>query len=83
MNYKIGKIAIEKELQKIYKERSEWSEINKNLNYIIPNHEITKRELILSLQQILYKIEKAKKEGDKNKENFNLGIYFLIKSVVE
>ncbi len=83
MNYKIGKIAIEKELQKIYKERSEWSEINKNLNYVIPHHEITKRELIISLQHILYKIEEAKKEGDKNKENFNLGLYYLITSVLE
>ncbi len=78
-----AEIVVKKELQEIYEERSKWSEINKNFNYVIPYQEITKRELILSLQQILYKIEDAKKYGDKNKENFNLDLYYLIKSTIE
>lgn len=74
------KREIENELQKIYKEMRRWRKINKKLNYMIPSHEISRRESILSLQQILYKIEDAKKEGDKNKEYFNLSLYYLTKS---
>lgn len=82
-SYTVIKINIEKELQKIYKEMRKWPKINKKLNYVVPSHEINRRELILSLQQILYKIEDAKKEGDNDKENFNLALYFLTKSVEE
>ena len=76
-------IGIEEELQKIYDERSRWPEINKGLNYVIPKHEIRRRESVLSLEQILYRIEEAREEGDKNKEYFNLALYYLTKSVVE
>lgn len=71
---------VEKKLKKIYKEMNLWPEVNKKLKYKIPEHEVQRRESILSLQQILYKIENAKKEGDKNKEYFNLALYYLMKS---
>ncbi|MBM3703299.1 MAG: hypothetical protein FJW63_10040 [Actinobacteria bacterium] len=71
---------IEKKLKKIYKEMSLWPDVNKKLRYKIPEHIVQRRESILSLQQILYKIEDAKKEGDKNKEYFNLALYYLTKS---
>ena len=70
---------IEKELNKIYKEMKKWHIINKKLNYIIPEDEIARREELLYLQQSLYKIEDAKKEGDKNEEYSNLALYYLTK----
>ena len=76
-------IGIEEELQKIYDERSKWPEINKGLNYVIPKHEIHRRELVLLLEQILYQIEEARKEGDKNKECFNLDLCDLMKLAIE
>lgn len=82
-SYRVIKINIAHELQKIYKEMRKWPKINKKLNYVVPRDEINRRELILSLQQILYKIEDAKKEGDSDKENFNLALYFLTKSAEE
>ena len=72
---------IERELKIIYKEMSSWPEINKKLGYKISEQEIYRRESMLSLQQILYQIENAKKEEDKNKEYFNLALYYLTKSV--
>jgi len=72
---------IEKKLKRIYKEMRLWPEVNKKLRYKIPEHEVQRRESTLSLQQILYKIEDAKKERDKSKEYFNLALYYLTKSV--
>lgn len=71
---------IEKKLKKIYKEMNLWPEVNEKLRYKIPENEVQRRESILSLQQILYKIEDAKKEGNKNKEYFNLALYYLMRS---
>lgn len=71
---------IGKELQKIYKERKSWPKINRTLRYKISKHEIQRREAIFSLQQILYKIEDAKKERNKGKEYFNLALYYLTKT---
>lgn len=76
----IIKLDIGKELEKIYDEMNEWSEINKNLNYVIPIYEVKRREIIFILQQILYNIEDAEKAGDKDKEYFNLSRYYLLKS---
>ncbi|MBN2373892.1 hypothetical protein JXL19_08915 [bacterium] len=73
---------IEKKLSKIYKEISRWPMINKRLNYSITTEEIERREAILCLKQILYKIEDAKKEKDKNKEFFNLALYYLTKASI-
>ena len=72
---------IEKKLERIYKEMSLWPEVNKKLRYKVPEQEVQRRESTLSLQQILYKIEDAKKEENKNKEYFNLALYYLMKSV--
>ena len=58
-----------------------WPEVNKKLRYKISEQEVQRRESTLSLQQILYKIEDAKKEEDKSKEYFNLALYYLTKSV--
>jgi hypothetical protein len=73
---------IEKELSLIYKEIRKWPTVNKELNYRIPENEISRREELLYLQQILYKIEDAKKEGDKKNECFNLSLYYLTKVAI-
>lgn len=73
---------IEKELNKIYKKMNRWRAVNKNLNYAIPQEEVKKREDIFYLQQTLYKIEDAKKEGDENKEYFHLALYYLTKTTM-
>lgn len=71
---------IEKKFKRIYKEMRLWPEVNEKLRYKIPEHEVQRRESILSHQQILYKIEDVKKEGDKNKEYLNSALYYLMKS---
>jgi hypothetical protein len=71
---------IEKELNKIYREMKSWRVVNKKLNYVIPEKEVRKREELLSLRQILCKVDDAIKEGDKSKEYFNLALYYLTKS---
>lgn len=76
----IIKLDIDKELERICDEMNKWSEINKNLNYVIPTYEVKRREIILILQQILYNIEDAKKAGDKDRKYFNLSRYYLLKS---
>ena len=68
-----------KELKKIYKDIKSWPRINKRLNYKIPKKEVYRREAMFSLQHILYEIEDAKRERDKNKEYFNLAAYYLTK----
>ncbi|MDI6760593.1 MAG: hypothetical protein QMD05_07170 [Candidatus Brocadiaceae bacterium] len=73
------KKEIERELERVYKEMKSWSEINKRLNGVVPKEEILRRELILLLQQILYRIEDAKKEGNKNKEYFNSDLFKVIR----
>lgn len=74
---------IEKELNKTYKEMKNWPVVNKKLNYAITQEEVEKRQEILYLQQTLYKIEDAKKEGDKNKEYFNLALFYLTRASME
>ncbi len=76
-------LQVEKELQKIYGEMKGWPEINKGLNYIIPKREVARREAVLSLEQILYKIEEARKKRDKSEEYFNLASYYLTKLAAE
>lgn len=70
---------IRKELKKVYEDIKSWSGINKRLRYRIPKEEIYRRGAIFSLQHILYEIEDAKREKDKNKEYFNLSAYYLTK----
>lgn len=70
---------IRKELKKNYKDIKSWPRINKRLEYKIPKEEVYRRGAIFSLQHILYEIEDAKREGDKNKEYFNLASYYLTK----
>lgn len=70
---------IGKELKKIYKDIKSWPRINKRLKYKIPKEEVCRRQAVFSLQHILYEIENSKREGDKNKEYFNLASYYLTK----
>ena len=70
---------IREELKKIDKDIMSWPKINKRLKYKIPEEEVYRRGAIFSLQHILYEIEGAKKERDKNKEYFNLAAYYLTK----
>ena len=70
---------IEKELEVIYAEMRSWPEINRKLNYVTPKDEVSRRESILRLPQILYRIQDAIKEGNKNEEYFNLALYCLTK----
>lgn len=78
----MNKQQIEKELSKVYKEIKSWPLVNKKLNYIIPEDEVARRQELFCLQQILYKIEDAKKGRDKSKEYFNLALYYLTKSAL-
>jgi hypothetical protein len=48
-----------------------------------PQHEVTRREMILLRQLTLYKIEDAKKCKRKDLERFNTGIYNLITASLE
>lgn len=73
---------LEKELERIYAEMRSWPEINRKLNYVIPKDEVSRRESILRLPQILYRIQDARKEGSKNEEYFNLAVYYLTKMAV-
>lgn len=59
------KREIDKELNKIYKERRSWSAINRQLNYKIPEKETIRRHLVTFAQYTLYKIEDEKKEKNK------------------
>jgi hypothetical protein len=70
---------VRKELKKIYKDIKTWPRINKRLKYKIPKEEVYRRGAVFSLQHILYEIEDAKRERDKNKEYFNLASYYLTK----
>jgi len=70
---------IRKELKKIYKDIKSWPSINKKLNYKISKDEVYRRGAVFSLQHILYEIEDAKKDRDRDKEYFNLAAYYLTK----
>jgi len=48
-----------------------------------PQHEVTRREMILLRQLTLYKIEDAKKYKRKDLERFNTGIYDLITALIK
>jgi len=65
---------IEKELNKIYKERKSWN----GARGPFTKSAIRRRTLILFKQKTLYNIENAKREKDKNKEAFNLEICKII-----
>lgn len=73
------KREIDKELNKIYKERRSWSVINKQLNYKIPENESIRRHLVTFAQYTLYRIEDAKKEKNKIRAAFNSALYKIIK----
>ncbi len=49
----------------------------------LPQHEVWRREMILLRQLTLYKIERAKKQGEKDLEIFNTAIYGLMTSFVK
>lgn len=76
------KKEIDKELNKIYKERRSWSAINKQINYKIPKDEIRRREFILIAQYTLYKVEDAKKEKNKMIAFFNSELYGIMREYV-
>jgi hypothetical protein len=65
---------INSELEKIYKERKNWS--GSKAPFTKPA--IEQRELILLRQNLLYRIEDAKLLGDKGEESFNLALYKII-----
>ena len=65
---------IEKELSKIYKERSSWDGGKGPFTELA----IRRRELILIKQQILYRIGDAKRCGDRKEESFFLKIYKIL-----
>ena len=48
-----------------------------------PQHEVTRREMILLRPLTLYKIEEARKQGKKDLELFNTAIYGLMTSFVK
>lgn len=76
------KREIDKELNKIYKERKSWSAINRQIHYKIPKDEIRRREFILFAQYTLYKTEDAKKEKNKMMASFNSELYEIIREYV-
>lgn len=73
------KKEIDKELNKIYKERRSWSAINKQIHYKIPEKETIRRHLVTFAQYTLYKIEDAKKEKNKMIASFNSELYGIMK----
>ena len=48
-----------------------------------PQHEVSRREMILLRQLTLYKIEEARKQGKKDLELLNTAIYGLMTSFVK
>jgi len=72
---------IRKELEKTYKEMGRWPRLNSSLKGPVPKNEVERRETVLKLQQILYRIQDARKERNKSEENFNLAFYYLLKSM--
>lgn len=62
------------ELEKIFKERYTWN----GAEGPFTKRAIRRRELILLKEQLLYKIEEAKKWNDKYSEVFFLKIYEVI-----
>jgi hypothetical protein len=72
-----------KELKKAFRDMQE--EVN-NLPRSaepLPEDEVRRRELILLKQVILRKIADAKKQKERQKELFNIGLYGLITSFLE
>lgn len=67
---------IRNELEKIYKERKGWN----GAKGPFTEPAIRQRELILIKQQILYRIEDAKRNKDKKVENFNIALLQAINS---
>lgn len=65
---------IKKELQKIYKERNSWNRAKGPFTDETINH----RKLTVIKQYTLYKIQKARRENDKKKEDFNLEVCKII-----
>ena len=49
----------------------------------LPQHEVTRREMILLRQLTLYKIEDAKKCNEEDLERFNAEIYNLMTAFVK
>ena len=75
-------IDTEKELSRIYDEMHNWSKLNKAFQGTIPKREVSKREAILVLRQILYNIEESVQNSNINEEYFNLARYFLTKTAL-
>ena len=65
---------IKNKLEKIYKERDRWD----GGKGPFTEPAIRRRELILTEQQILYRIEGAKLQRNKVEESFNLALYKVI-----
>jgi hypothetical protein len=67
---------IRKELKDVLEDIDSWCGPKGRL----PDHEVRRRELILWKQAILYKIEDAKRCGDKEIENFNTELLCVVDS---
>jgi hypothetical protein len=65
---------IEKELKEIYKERKSWNGARGSFTDDAIDH----RKLIFMKQYTLYRIQDARKEKDKKKEDFNYEICKII-----
>jgi len=77
------KKEIEEELNKIYKEMSNWPKINKELNYVISKQEVERRELFLIAREELCRLEDAKKSNNRLVENTHEATFKLIKATLE
>jgi len=78
----LTKKEIDKELNKIYKERRSCYAINKQIHYKIPEKETIRRHLVTFAQYTLYKVEDAKKEKNKMIASFNSELYGIIREYV-
>jgi len=74
---------IKKELEKIYKEIDEWSQLNRVIKSPLLDNEVRKRELTLWKQQLLYCIEDASKQRDRKKKDFSIELYNVINRYLE
>lgn len=70
---------INSELEKVYKEMSRWSELNKGPSFKFTEQETKRREVFLFLRESLSKILQAKKERNKKDEYYHSAFYYMVK----
>ena len=78
----ITRKLIDKELQSIYDEMTSWRETKKRSGYVISEEEVSRRELFLIGREELYKLEDAKKAGDRLAVDLHEATYDLIKATL-